>query len=1070
MAGFDDDYYREDGDFDDAGNSDVESAPDDYYDNSFFQPDEVNHPLYLNGKAVGGNKRDNLRARRDAGKNTLKNAENIASKKPNINGKGGDKKASLGEKEKNVGTDKTDGQGDGKINNAVKGAQQLKQGRVIKAAGNFKKAGPITTIIVLLAMAGISSFTGQMAMPFSFMTQIRETFDSISTSQGIRSKTFLRFQTGKQKRIKCIKAHYFRADEFKPSKRLESRLSRQGITFEDDGNGTRVMRYKKSDSDPGRVIVADDSQADSDKISFRQLYDSDSDFRRSYDTGSSIWRTATSAWYDSSMKPFLQKIGIKSRSTYDGFKPDTDESEQKFKDAISDNNSSSEGVKSTVTGTEIEDDVEGGDKGRGASSDEKPVKKRTAVESSETLSVEDTKPTADGSDPPLKGKLTGIAKSAISGSTAIANIYCAASDAVGAITAVVAAYQTLQVIQMASSMLEGIQKAQTEDSPEAPIHEISNSLTKRTENTYEEVKSVKKDEANSIIDPVFTEDEVVSVTRERSAMEANGVSTLYSGKPTDYNDPSVKSFNTGEMTANMWKAFSNPGVMGEITGALGSLASSFDVSASSFRSCTVAKLAAASVNLLIEGVETVKSIVECVGTGVGCIVGIVEKAGKEFAKAALKSIIATVVASFVIKHVTKVLMRNIVTDVAGEDLGNAIVDGANAYMGRNHQYSGGAVANKDSLVSYWIEQDKVIADEARFERESRSPFDVTSKYTFFGSLATQMIPLASKMTSITSSLEGMGNVINNAVSSLIPSSSAVSAGIRAQAASDRTEKINPDLYDIGGVGDAFGNPYIITDTSTLGNHPADIVNDVDALSNNETGEKKNLIDVSDEDGDNIPKIGEESNLAKYIQFCGSRQSPFGMGDQNIANNVDKVGSFGGTVGQTIINSTPIFGDLADIASNTNKLENMGWISGESCVIGNTQEGSDNKSPGWDESKKYQRFIEDQRLAEAEGIIEKSAVSEYLAEYYEKNPIDNSFEGVLARYSGLTKENVVATIDLMDVMDFVASYKPADLYPYLKNNQSETEIQFENKYDIQSFDVLVVKNAVYDTNRYKNFAT
>ncbi len=1074
-SGGNDEYFRPDGDFDDAGNTGVESNPDEAYNNSYFQPDEFNHPLRLNGRAVNDGM-DNFRSKADSVKDALKGAEKSASKKPNINGKGGDKNASLGEKEKNVDSDKDDDNSQAsKFKSAVKGAKQLEQGNYVKAAGNLKKAGPVMAIIVLLGMAAFSSFTGQMAMPFSFMTQIRENFDSISASQSIRSKTFLKFQTGKQKNIKCIKAHYFRADEFKPSKRLTNRLSKQGITFEEDSDGVRVMRYKKNADDPGRIIVADDSQATGDKLSFRQLYDSDPDFRHSYDTGSSIWRTATSAWFDSSMKPFLEKIGIKSRNAFHDYKSNTDDAETKFKETVSGNTDSGDGgeMSGKITSTEIEDENKTTKTSSGTTEETKRV--RSSVESSSTISTADVD-TKTGDTSALRTKLKTVAGSAVDGSTAIANFYCAASDAVGAITAVVAAYQTLQVIQLASTMLEGIQKAQTDDVTESPIHELSNSLTKKTENTYTEYGGVKEADDSTDAEPTFVEDEStkVEVTRSRSAMEANAVGALYSGEPVDYNDPSVKSFNTNEMTANMWKAFDNPGVLGAITGKISSIASNMSVSATAFRNCTIAKLAAAGVSLLKSAWDTATTIASCIASitnfGASCVASVFKELAEEAVKAALKSIVISVVVSFVISHVTKVLIRTVVTDVAGEDLGNAIVDGANAYMGRNHQYSGGAVANKESLVSYYIERDKVLADEARYERESRSPFDVTSKYTFFGSLATQMIPLASKMTSITSGLEGVGAVINNAFSSLIPSSSAVSAGIRAQADSDRTAKLNPNLYDIGGVGDAFGNPYIITDTKTLGNHPADIVNDVDSFTANVADDdKKNLLDVSEEDGDNVPKIGEESNLAKYIKFCGQRQSPFGMGDQNVANSVDKVGSFGGTVGQGILNGTPVFGDIADIMSNETKLENMGWISGKSCVIGNEVTDTDDKSPGWDETKKYQRFIEDQRLAEAEGIIEKSAVSEFLADYYEKNPIDYSYEGMLARYSGLTKENVIATLDMMDVMNFVANYKPADLYPYPQKNNQEEEIKLENEYDIQTVDMLAMKNIIYDTNRYRNFA-
>ena len=79
--------------------------------------------------------------------------------------------------------------------------------------------------------------------------------------------------------------------------------------------------------------------------------------------------------------------------------------------------------------------------------------------------------------------------------------------------------------------------------------------------------------------------------------------------------------------------------------------------------------------------------------------------------------------------------------------------------------------------------------------------------------------------------------------------------------------------------------------------------------------------------------------------------------------------------------------------------------------------------------KYQRFIEDQRLAESTGLIEKSAVAVYLDKYYEKNPKDNSYEGILARYTGMTKENVIAVLDAIEGLEFLASYNPDGYAPY-----------------------------------------
>ena len=84
----------------------------------------------------------------------------------------------------------------------------------------------------------------------------------------------------------------------------------------------------------------------------------------------------------------------------------------------------------------------------------------------------------------------------------------------------------------------------------------------------------------------------------------------------------------------------------------------------------------------------------------------------------------------------------------------------------------------------------------------------------------------------------------------------------------------------------------------------------------------------------------------------------------------------------------------------------------------------------EETKKYQRFVEDQRLLENMGLIEKSSVTAYLEEYYEKHPLDNSYEGILARRSGLTKEQVVAYLDKLDYLAKIVDYDPTNKAPIL----------------------------------------
>ena len=166
--------------------------------------------------------------------------------------------------------------------------------------------------------------------------------------------------------------------------------------------------------------------------------------------------------------------------------------------------------------------------------------------------------------------------------------------------------------------------------------------------------------------------------------------------------------------------------------------------------------------------------------------------------------------------------------------------------------------------------------------------------------------LSTQMGNISSAITTFGNTVTKSLSSLMPGASAVSAGITAQEAANNTAENCVYLDSIGAVGDAFCNPYFITDSSTIEDHPADIVNKVADLGGFENDKEEE-----------VPTIKEDSNLAKYIIYCGQRQSPFGMADQNIASAITSGTSTGNMVGDSLVGATPVVGDFIGILEHKN---------------------------------------------------------------------------------------------------------------------------------------------------------
>ena len=353
----------------------------------------------------------------------------------------------------------------------------------------------------------------------------------------------------------------------------------------------------------------------------------------------------------------------------------------------------------------------------------------------------------------------------------------------------------------------------------------------------------------------------------------------------------------------------------------------------------------------------------------------------------------------------------------------------------------------------------MIAQEAKEERLALSPFDITSKNTFMGTILTQMMSLTNS-SGLMSSLTSASTVMSSSIASLTPKVSAVTKTI-SESLPDMEEYAEtcPYLASIGAVGDAFCNPYVVTDMSTINTDPDSVVEQLITSGQ---------VAASSTEGENV-KVNDNTELAKYIKYCGTRESDFGYADQNIVNEINNGTSVSSgssivdNAGNGAIGAIPVFGDIIDVVESVKTSANLGYVSGENCVANDSDEWNN-------EYRVYQRFVEDQSLAESMGIIEKSAVAEYLDEYYEQNPVDNSYEGVLARYSGMEKETVSDLLDVIAYYEYVNEYDPSERYAFdgaTDPNASEP-ILMDNEY-VLAGDVNLPENIIYADIRNRSFA-
>lgn len=1020
-----------------------------------------------------------IRREYDGAKNDLRTIENGATGADSGTEEGGDSiGASAAEKREQSELYNSElEQGDNK------GGRGGKQKSLVKG---LLKRGPMALIFGLIFSVGGVMIGGQSMLPFSLIAQLSETYDSIKVSSLMRSDTMWAKQLEQSNLRSPLYKRYFGfgGDAFKVRSRQRSKLSRQGIYVAEadcGGRSTKTVMLFDDGSGSLKVVAAGDADVsvikglDSSKIdlsgidadvdlshmsidtdnvmTFKGAYTDISDFRNGYIAGSRTWRGSVSAWFDSITVKFLQSNRL-TRNMFKKYQQRVMEEQagntrSAAKKATVDamNDGATDEISTTVRrhdGEEAyETDADGNTTMQHVESDNSAngaaVIDGDMTDVSQTVNVpkKATKAQIQAKMNEIKNGKLGKASGYVS---AAVNVACTVFDVIGAINLLLVAKETMEIVQVTTGFFEAVDKVKAGDGSDSPINVFAEGLTTPKSTTV--MQNVTNDvsvlENSSDVDI----EEVVADGKDgTTAMQSAGIMSLYAGSAINTNDASVQNFNIGSRFSSILGYLSN--------------------SLTSFAACAVAKAAAAVADMVVD----IVAIVTCaVSFGIGCIVNALGQAGTSAGVSIAIGLAATLAINIITPFAVKIFTRDLVSDLAGEDFGNALVSGANVYMGNNHLQGGGSLANWDKYTAYRLNQDAVIAEEARYERETRSPFDITSQYTFMGNMLKQLATMYTLPSSVFGFFGNTVRMMSSSIMAVLPSASAYDIATTVKPADDEEYARNcPFLSSIDAVGDAFCNPYMVTDVSTLNMDPLDVVDEVATRGG------------LNDDG----SIKKNSNLAKYITYCSQRSSAFGVADVNVANsfapaNIETGNGVANTVVNGAIGSVPVVGDILDIINNGVELGNTGWITGQSCVAsGNALVNDDNVTLGvsWSENVYYQRFVEDQRLLESIDPEYESVVTAFLDEYYEEHPLDNSYEGILARKSGLAKETVVAILDIMDYYTYVANYDPSERYVFgAPMVETDDRPLFSNGDEVaEKVYIITLNNILYADVRNRSFA-
>lgn len=368
--------------------------------------------------------------------------------------------------------------------------------------------------------------------------------------------------------------------------------------------------------------------------------------------------------------------------------------------------------------------------------------------------------------------------------------------------------------------------------------------------------------------------------------------------------------------------------------------------------------------------------------------------------------------------ISQALFENAYETMAGLAMGTRMVEGAAFTNTKFSQDIGGAMAADSAAIARYNQRNQeIVAWDQEADRVTRSPFDITSPNTFLGSIVSRLAVSAASSSGILGNVLSTASTIINSASSLIP-------GVHA--AADNSYHLTlgncSTENSIGGQGDMFCNQNPAFDYSTI----ELTVDDYKTI----------LGSALNADG----SINQNSVFQEYVIYHADRESTPGVKDANIC--------------KALSGSGDIISQILDALSLNNS------CSGRNEKIATGSEYLYSASnPYWDCGYKYfQGYMMKTYALELMGYYEdqgtKNPVVALRDEYYKKHPKDNSYTGILARRSGLLREDVIAGIRAVNYLAYLANYDPSERYSFAEP-EVETGITFTEEKGIDAA-VIAIK--------------
>ena len=352
----------------------------------------------------------------------------------------------------------------------------------------------------------------------------------------------------------------------------------------------------------------------------------------------------------------------------------------------------------------------------------------------------------------------------------------------------------------------------------------------------------------------------------------------------------------------------------------------------------------------------------------------------------------------------KVGSEDPVKDLKSKSGGEKILEGGSFLINSINKTTLGAMpSDANTILSYHDKLEEVSARRAEAEKATRSPFDITSKYTFLGSIAR-------KISSAVISSNNLPDFdllkTTSSVFSVAKESASDIVGVASAKSRDSFLETNGDCYtpnsSANTEGDLFCNEHDTVSTKYIKYGLEDF-------------KKSNMSDSINDDG----SVKDNSDFAEFISLGSDREAIAGVESSEVC---ERYKDFDGN--QSILEKiTDALTSALGLYQSCQGVESE-IATGAYYTLSDSNSNREN-------IELYSSYTLYQTVSSLISDA-KNEVTAYRQRYYKEHPLDESESGILARRTGLEKSDVLLAIEIIKNMNRIARYNPIGRYDFTKH--------------------------------------